>query len=297
MNRQEKEKLVIELYKQGKTIRQIAQIAHMSFGDISCIIRQASAETEEQERSRISKASQALNLFEQGNTPVQVAIKLDIETQEVDRLYKEYWNLKGLYNHRQVYAELKGNVSAFLKLYQLTKNEGMGPQQVVNALKIAEKLPRLEAEYDYVRGHVFTLKGQQGKLERDLYELNKYKEISANHLESLRGHAEKLRRLIDRLKNTEEYLKINEVVQKKVREILDNKRLIIGIALSALLMAIRNEPDKRLVNDLLYETNAANPPNRYYSEKLLELGQICYDQLVRDSINRILDSTPLPYDP
>jgi len=45
----------------------------------------------------MSKASQALKLFEQGNTPVQVSIKLDIETGEVDRLYKEYWKLKGLH--------------------------------------------------------------------------------------------------------------------------------------------------------------------------------------------------------
>ncbi len=33
MNRQEKEKLVLELYRQGKTIREIAKIVHMSFGE------------------------------------------------------------------------------------------------------------------------------------------------------------------------------------------------------------------------------------------------------------------------
>ena len=32
MSRQEKQKLVLELYNQGKTIREIAQTAHMSFG-------------------------------------------------------------------------------------------------------------------------------------------------------------------------------------------------------------------------------------------------------------------------
>jgi transcriptional regulator len=86
MNRQEKEKLVLELPKQGKTIRQITQIVHMTFGDISSIIRRETGEGEEQERIRMSKASQALKLFEQENTPVQVAIKLDVETQEVERL-------------------------------------------------------------------------------------------------------------------------------------------------------------------------------------------------------------------
>ena len=97
MNRQEKEKRVLEQYKGDKTIREIAKIVHMSFGDISSIIRRETGEDEEQNRIRMSKASQALRLFEEGHTPVQVAIKLDIETGEVERLYIEYWKLKGLH--------------------------------------------------------------------------------------------------------------------------------------------------------------------------------------------------------
>ncbi len=57
----------------------------MSFADICFIIRLDTGEDEELNRIRMSKASQALKLLE-GNSPVQVAIKLDIETEEVDRL-------------------------------------------------------------------------------------------------------------------------------------------------------------------------------------------------------------------
>jgi DNA-binding NarL/FixJ family response regulator len=39
LNKYEKEERVIELHKQGKTIRQIAPIVHMSFRDISKIIK------------------------------------------------------------------------------------------------------------------------------------------------------------------------------------------------------------------------------------------------------------------
>jgi hypothetical protein len=39
LNRTEKEQRVIELYQQGKTIREIAQEIHMSFGDIGAIVR------------------------------------------------------------------------------------------------------------------------------------------------------------------------------------------------------------------------------------------------------------------
>ena len=99
MNRQEKEKRVLEQYKGDKTIREIAKIVHTSFGDISSIIRRETGEDEEQNIIRMSKASQPLNLFEQGNTPVQVAIKLDMQISEVDRMYKEYWESNGLWQY------------------------------------------------------------------------------------------------------------------------------------------------------------------------------------------------------
>jgi hypothetical protein len=39
LNRQDKEELVIRLHQEGKTIRQIAAAAHLSFTDIGSIIR------------------------------------------------------------------------------------------------------------------------------------------------------------------------------------------------------------------------------------------------------------------
>ena len=37
MTRDQKERYIIELYQQGKTIREIAQLTHMSFRDIGAI--------------------------------------------------------------------------------------------------------------------------------------------------------------------------------------------------------------------------------------------------------------------
>lgn len=186
MNRQEKEKLVIELYKQGKTIREIAQIVHMSFGDISFIIRRETGEAEEQERIRRSKSSQALKMFEEGNTAVQVAIKLDIETQDVERLYKEYWKLKGLYKLNEIYAELKDNIVSFVELYHLTKKEGMTQQQVIDALKIAEEIPNLQAERQYIEDCI----DDDGP---KILELNKRKVTLDSELRFILGEVESAR--------------------------------------------------------------------------------------------------------
>ena len=37
-------------------------------------------------------------------------IKLNIKTEEVDRLYKEYWKLRGLHKLNEIYAELPQRV-------------------------------------------------------------------------------------------------------------------------------------------------------------------------------------------
>ncbi len=186
MNREEKHKLVLELNKQGKTIREIAQTVHMSFGDICFIIRRETGDAEEQQRSRISKASQALKQFEQGNSPVQVAFKLDIETLEVERLYKEYWRLNGLHKLDEIYTELKDNIFSFVKVYRLTKKEGMTQQHVIDALKIAEEIPNLEGE----RRHI------EDCIDEDwpkIFELKRQKEFLATELKSILEEIESAR--------------------------------------------------------------------------------------------------------
>jgi len=61
--RQERQERVLELYKQDKTMREIAKEVHMSFGDISSIIKK---EFGTQDEKRVSLDSQVLKLFSKG---------------------------------------------------------------------------------------------------------------------------------------------------------------------------------------------------------------------------------------
>jgi transposase len=103
LRRTEKEQRVIELYQQGKTIREIAQEVHMSFADIGSIIRKftklddANKPQEKDPIALISKDTQAFKLFSEGKKPIEVAIKLDLGADIVGRLYQQFWRLEGLY--------------------------------------------------------------------------------------------------------------------------------------------------------------------------------------------------------
>src|SRR5918999_2205376 len=125
MTRQERERLVIDLYNQGKTIREIAKKVRMSFRDIGIILNKKFAEKAEglkeqhEEIQQLSLAAQAYKLFSEGKTPLEVAIALNLRESEATKLYKEYWKLKQLHNLNMVHEELKGDTEPFLKLYKL----------------------------------------------------------------------------------------------------------------------------------------------------------------------------------
>jgi transposase len=74
LNKHQKKALVIKLYKQGKTRRQIAEVVHMSFKDISDIINEYTGEDKQVHKLDKSKDSHAFELFLQGKQSVEVAI-------------------------------------------------------------------------------------------------------------------------------------------------------------------------------------------------------------------------------
>ena len=136
LSRVEKEQRIIELYKQGRSIREIAHEVHMSFADIGSIIRKFTGlqgddgkSKEQQDKAPtttlLSKDSQALALFSDGKKPIEVAIKLDLKADVVDKLYQQFWRLEGLYQLNLVYKEIKHYLPSFLNLFKLMKQQKM----------------------------------------------------------------------------------------------------------------------------------------------------------------------------
>src|SRR6188472_2481187 len=152
LSRTEKEQRVIELHQQGKTIREIAQDVHMSFGDIGAIVRKATGPEENNNNNipltTLSKDSQAFALFSDGKKPTEVAIKLDLGADVVDRLYQQFWRLQGLYQLNLVYKEIRRYLPSFLTLFKLMKQQRMmSEQDVVDALRFGKELPQLKEQF------------------------------------------------------------------------------------------------------------------------------------------------------
>ena len=88
LNKHQKKALVIELYNQGKTRRQIAEIVHMSFKDIDDVLNEYVGEdTDPVDKPQKSKDARAFEIFLQGKQSVEIAIELDMPADKIEELH------------------------------------------------------------------------------------------------------------------------------------------------------------------------------------------------------------------
>ena len=146
MDKKQKEALVIAMLEKGESYRSIAQRAKCSPNTIKMLANRAGLD----ESTSIS--SRAFELYVQQKTPVEVAIKLNLEAEKAINYYHEYLNLLGITEFTKAYLQVKDNPWPFLDLVKLTQNSGMKDGEVVELLKIANGyLPRIRLEYDRLK--------------------------------------------------------------------------------------------------------------------------------------------------
>jgi hypothetical protein len=234
LSRQERERLVLDLYNQGKNTREIAQEVRMSFSAIGAILKKAEQENEinKEQTEKISQAAQSYKLFSDGESPVDVAIALNLRQAEVTKFYREYWKLEQLYDLSEVYEEIKGDIHSFVNLYRLSKTAGMNTQQVVNLLNIANNhLPAVKQRCEDLKRQVCSLEGDKRNSAMILQELSDQVSDLRNTSDSYRLSCEEERRQMAELHqkkmklealvndfqdNNEEYLKVIKTVGEEV---------------------------------------------------------------------------------
>ena len=166
----EKERIIIELLKEGRTSRQIAESVHVSFGDIGTIRRRLTGAQEEQDQlasdhlnlKSLSVCARAFQLFSKGKSRVDVAIQLNLPASEIVKLSQDYWLLKGLDRLPKVYADMKDNRPAFFKLYRLVKEKKFSNEDILSILKHADAFSLLGKTVSDLQKEVDELVFQKG---------------------------------------------------------------------------------------------------------------------------------------
>lgn len=254
LTRNEKEKLVLELYSQGKTYHQIAKQARISLRDIGPILNKGGVE------QSLSDSSRAYKLFVEGNTPIQVAIALNLKEPDATRFYKEYWNLRQLYELQRIYAEIRDDIWSLVNLYRSMRSADMDIQHVIRLLKIANndissieyRIMELEKEEDSLNARnkqvARTFQELNDRILKENKTLEQYRS-SCRHLkeeiENLSIEKTKLENAINSFQNNNETCaKIKQIVREEIESIMSHPRRLLGFALASIFESSRKHPGK-----------------------------------------------------
>ena len=98
-------------------------------------------------------------MFSEGKNTVEVVTALDLPADDVRAIYREFWELKGMYILAQIYNEAKYDLRSLLRLHKIVKDLGMEQEQIINVLKLANnnEISYLQDKADYLRDQVRKL--------------------------------------------------------------------------------------------------------------------------------------------
>jgi hypothetical protein len=226
-----------------------------------------------------------------------------------------------------IYEETKGDIEPFLKLYRLSKAKGMSVKQVVNLLTIANNdLPAIEERFKRLRNDVDMLQFRKHTLERNLYQLNNQIATTTKlltsysvscireirEIENIYNEKTGIANLVTQFKNNdEEYLKIKQVAEDKVKDVLTDSTLLLKFAIFSVIESLRSNP--KLYDFILYSTSVENTSTTYgsnylslalsgrqqhqqsfndsYTALILEEAQKLYNKLTTELTNSVIAAT------
>ena len=237
LNQHQKKALVIQLYEQGKTRRQIAEVAHMGFKDIADVIRKHTGENLVDKPEK-SKDTLAFELFLQGKQSVEVAIELDMPANKVEELHVQYWRLSKLDNLEILYHEAEYSLSLLLRLHNILKDKRITKDKDVSDLieLSNDGLPYLRARFEELLNQVTALENEKSLwnteilgLKNTIYTNNEIINKQDTQLRTLDRKLSQLQFMLRKVDKASNYHKVTEIVDQRLN---DKRSLLVARPLS-----------------------------------------------------------------
>jgi hypothetical protein len=306
MMKAEKENRVIELYEQGKNYRGIAQEVHMSLSDTSSIVRrhtgelQATVKTQNAQQKPETIDTRAFRLFEAGKTPIKVAIELDLRSDDVTKLYTEYLKLKGLEELSLLYEERKDDLHDFHGAYRLMITESLTPRQLIEAANHLQDIASLDSRSEVLKREVEGLENKSVEIynnidtaKQDLNSINLGIDVQKKEFERLSYEKRQYESLIACLNSSAGCERIRAIAEATTKGILRDNKVVLEVALRAMLHALKVEPRNDLhmliygsLNNPMYEPRNGNMPQNYHQLRqavLLQSAEETYQDLLANT--------------
>jgi hypothetical protein len=147
LSEKEKEALVIELLNKGLTSREIAKQQHVSFSYIKTVRAKITGDVDEK-KNPLSIPSKAFKMFLKGRSIVQVAIGLDLPTDQAMKIHSDYLALQYRQDVISYLFENRNNPTELLKLLRYLRENQLTLKDVKEAVDIKRDIKNYKLERD-----------------------------------------------------------------------------------------------------------------------------------------------------
>jgi hypothetical protein len=286
-----KERRVVECRKLGMTYKQIATEVQISVRDIKPILGKygvddsseytSSKGLEGDSESLMSISSRAYKLFEEFETPLDVAKALNIRAPEAMKYHDEFLELNGRGILAKLFRELnEKGISWVLRLYAIAKAKKMSINQIIECVSIyGEDLPMIKQLCEDANHGLEANLQQEYECEIRVDYLNHLIEKLADDVKSKQTQCEKadesrgkileltlrLRGVISEFKdNNRTYRRIEEFVGDSVDRILRdaNNMKLLEFALISVLRSLPRS-DQYKFRYLLHRLDLVEVPGSF----------------------------------
>ncbi|MDQ5868657.1 MAG: hypothetical protein M3530_02890 [Thermoproteota archaeon] len=193
------------------------------------------------------RRSEAFEMLERNCTLHEVSLKLDISSDKVKKYHLEYLDLKG--QDELVRLLRDKDISNLVPIAREIKARRLTVEQIENGLKLSSSVRQLEDK----RREISDCIG----LERNKYaKLCEEKSITENQVDNLmkrkgrlleetgifESRLEVCRLAIEKIRSSKEITNLQEIVQNIARSFLDDNKILLAVAASAISRTIAANP-------------------------------------------------------
>lgn len=166
LNKFQKQERVLQLHREGKTIREISKEAHMAFRDISKIIKAYEKKSwfgniienkdinKNHHIKKLSTGNRAFKLFLKNKKPVEVAIELNISYQEVDKYWSQFLKLEKKYEAYEFYDIFQYEMPQLLAIGGFIRRNNIDTANISNILKYASNTSNLQLYHNKLQNEI-----------------------------------------------------------------------------------------------------------------------------------------------
>jgi hypothetical protein len=302
LSKDDKERLVIDLYKKDKTRPEIARIVKMSFSRIQFIIKRYEDSLPSKTQS---KCSQALALFSEGLKPLSVAIQLDIPPATAESHYLDYKRLVGLSGFANLYADVGESLVDFISFYKEVRLRNITIDNVKEAISASMRLPGIleqlaRASVELQQKQIYLLQAREAQQQlNSQYEVSRQLVISetskltsiSQQVQIMNDKYSNLNSVIERLKIRRPYQEFKQLIEWAALSVIKNHGLIIAIAFAAVVKALGDEEILNSQKNVKLDTSDL-------ADRLVESANLIFDGIftgIRESIlHRTMESLNIP---